>query len=148
MDTAGRHRLRRWWGSGVSIVVTALVALPLALPTTSDSFPLSTYPMFSRQLPATVSLPHVLAVDANGSRRPLPPAALGTDEVIGASVMIRAAVRGGPEMLDELCRRAAQHSSAAGSEAVVVVTATYDVVAYFTEGRTPLDSYEHIRCRP
>src|SRR5690606_11333539 len=75
----GRERV---WAALVSTVMLAAVAWPAVRG--SDGFPLSNYPMFSRPKDSIVQVYHVVAHSREGRHRPLPPAVLGTDEIMQA----------------------------------------------------------------
>ncbi|MCB0997550.1 MAG: hypothetical protein KDB21_20810 [Acidimicrobiales bacterium] len=136
---------RRRWGTAVTVAMALAVSAPLIGPAGYDDFPVSSYPMFSRELRRTVDLAHVVGRTGTGEERVLPPELLGTDEVIQAYETVRTAVAGGAAMLDELCTSVAEHAEAELVE-ILVVTDTFDVVDYFGDGRSPIARVEHVRC--
>ena len=74
----------------------------------SDGFPLSTYPMFSRDPGRTVEVPTVVAIDAAGAVHRLSPSQIaGTDQVIQAGVTVRQAIDAGPAAVAALCSEVA-----------------------------------------
>lgn len=69
-----------------------------------DGFPLSTYPMFSRDPGRTVEVPSVVVIDADGEVHRLSPAQIArTDQVIQAGVTVRQAIDAGPSAVAALC---------------------------------------------
>lgn len=139
----------RVWAYGVSTALIIAVLLPVLGPTSSDSFPFSTYPMFSGRRFADVALPHVVVIDAAGIREPLPPEALGTDEVIQAFETVRQAIRQGNESLDVLCGSAATwvaEHQAEHAVSVAVVTDTYNAIRYFDGEKEPATTTTHAEC--
>ena len=69
----------------------------------SDGFPLSNYPMFSREKDPVAVIHHVIAISDAGNHRPLEPEHLGTDEIMQASQTAKLAVQG--RRADDLCQR-------------------------------------------
>ncbi len=94
-------------GYGLAAVSVALtLAVPL-LPHARDSFPLSTYPMFSRPR-GELTIASLRARGPGGGRLPVEPRDIGSAEVLQAKAIVDAAVRGGDRTRQELCRRVAQ----------------------------------------
>ena len=116
-----------------------------------DSFPFSTYPMFSfrRQAPA---IPHVIGYDRDRQRRRLPPeVVVANGEIMQAAVTVDRAVYQGPKATRALClhvaARVAERRELAEVLVVSVITDVYDPVVYFMDGPTPIKSYRHQVCR-
>ena len=130
------------------LVVAGVVLWPAVRAGTEDSFPLSTYPMFSWSLDATVPVDAVVGRTAGGAEVRLSPALIGgTDEVIQAGAAVRAAIRSGPAASQELCRQVA--ARLAGSDAVAEVevrTDVVDAVAWFRGDRAPRPRSVHATC--
>jgi len=134
-------------------VYAATAALLLALvtpvfhPPPYDSYPFSTFPMFSR-LPDSpeVTLAHVVTVAADGSRHAVAPALVGSDEVLQAKVIIRTSVEGGRAA--ELCRAVARRLGPFQPpiQAVEVRSDRYDVFAYFSGDQASRAGTVHARC--
>lgn len=87
----------RWraWALCVSLGVIAATAWPLSLDPSdsdSDSFPLSTYPMFS-SVRKTAWMHVVVGYDAAGVEHKIPPPFVANTEVMQASETIRIAIR-------------------------------------------------------
>lgn len=135
------------YGFGLGLV--ALVAAPGFGDPSSDSYPLSTYPMFARPRQRPV-LYFSEGVEQGGARRRLPPELLGNQEVMQATVRVRSAVRAGPEATRALCReiaeRARAHPEFSAVAEVALVSASFDPVAYFTETPEPKERNVHERC--
>lgn len=140
--------LRRIWAYAFSAALAVAVLWPVFGSSQADSFPFSTYPMFSGRRSAEVSIAHVIAVDAAGNVDPLPPEALGSDEVIQAFETVRQALRQGDASVAALCADAADWARDHREDAVsiAVVTDTFDGVAYFDGETQPSDSQVHHSC--
>src|SRR5882724_965003 len=93
----------RWAAAFVSIGLVGAVLEPLVRSPYDDGFPLSTFPMFASPLSRTVKLSFAQGVTADGQRRALSPADLGTGEVLQASSRIEGAVAAGPRASLALC---------------------------------------------
>lgn len=130
----------------VSIAFAVAVALPLLWSPRSDSFPLSTYPMFSGRQSAEADIPHAVAVHKDGGRRILPPDAVLNDEVIQAFETLRQAIADGPQATLALCERIAARAGRPGDTSVQIVTDRYDAVRYFEGDKEPLRSTVHASC--
>jgi len=137
----------RAWAVAVTVVAAAAVLIPLVRAPAQDSFPLSTYPMFTATREPVASVDVVAGVTAGGDDTRLSPDVIaGTDEVIQAAALVGRAVRAGPGQTGQLCRDVA---SRVGDPAVVgieVRTDAYDTVAWFRGHREPLESHLHARC--
>src|SRR6185503_17432588 len=104
----GRRLLAYVLGLGTPLAVLS----PLFFSGTADSFPLSTYPMFARAR-GQPTLYTVVARAASGREYRLPPALLGTKEVLQAKVLIQRSVEAGPEAVARLCEDTAARVAAA-----------------------------------
>lgn len=145
MPALQRRHLSRVAPYVISLVFIAAVAYPMFGSTRDDSFPLSTYPMFSGRQSPVADIPHAIAVSEDGERSVLPPAAVFNDEVIQALQTLRQAIAAGPEASMDLCRRIAGR---AGEDAarVEIVTDRYDAVRYFEGDKASLASTLHAAC--
>lgn len=145
-------RRQRWWGLTVTIVVAVLVAWPgirtiVEGDDAPDGFPLSTYPMFTRDRGRIVETPTVVAVDErNGDgdgdgdeseiRRLSPSVIADTDQVIEAHNVVRQAIDGGDAASAELCDEVAARVRGDGdvgpdADVVVqVVVERYDAIRW------------------
>lgn len=111
-----------------------------------DSFPLSTYPMFSLARPAETTVSSAVGFDASNERVILSPRIVGgTAEVIQAAATVSRAISTGAA--EELCREIIARAPT-GVVALEVVTETYDVVEYFDGEEGPLRRTVHARCEP
>ena len=80
----------------VSFVLLGATLSPLARHPDDDSFPLSTYPMFSHERPRELVMVHALGLDAQGERMPLPPMiSAGNREVLQSMATLQQAVSAG-----------------------------------------------------
>jgi hypothetical protein len=111
----------------------------------SDGFPVSTYPMFSRDPGRVVEVPTVIAVEADGTSRRLSPEQIaGTDQVIQAAVTVRQAVDAGPAATATLCDDVAAELDTGVTVAVVVEQ--HDAYAWSAGRRRPLARRQLAEC--
>lgn len=117
-----------------------------------DSFPLSTYPMFSGGKPTpSITLRYAIALDATGERRHVPPDLVANGEVLQARAVIARAIDKGRDSANDLCRHIAGRIAARGGEwrpitEVRLVTGTFDAVEYLT-GRDRVGAERlHVGC--
>lgn len=132
----------------VSAVALFAVWLPVFRSPPRDSFPLSTYPMFSTLLPAVSKVDLVVGIDASGEEVRLSPELIaGTDEVIIAGSTVRQSVRSGET--DEMCSLVADRVARSDNDSVVeivVKTDEIDAVRWFADDKTPESTTVHSRC--
>jgi len=95
--------LARRWGAYVVGVGLPLAVLSPIFSGASDSFPFSTYPMFS-QPRGQPTLYAVVAQMSDGGEQRLSPELVGSKEVLQAKVLIQRSVDGGSEGMAALCR--------------------------------------------
>lgn len=131
--------------------VLAAVVVPPLVPPAADSYPLSTYPMFSRDRPARSVVATLVGLDADGHRQRLSPTLIGgTDEPMQAVATAAGAASGSDAEARRLCVQVAQR--VAGSDRVEVVAVVlqveeHDPVAFLTGGRDePLGIRARARC--
>lgn len=136
----------------VSAGVLAAMCYPFTWPLSRDSFPLSSYPMFSRPFPEpTVTIQYALGLEPGGKRHHLAPKLVANGEVLQARAVLSRAVRQGREATEALCRLAAGRVARAGEPwaavtEVQIVTGTHDAVAYLTGENTLGSERVHGRC--
>ena len=130
----------------ISIAFAAAVALPMFGSPRHDSFPLSTYPMFSGRQSPEADVPHAVAIAEDGTRRVLPPDAILNDEVIQAFETLRQAISQGPESTRALCERIAKRTGKPGDTTVQIVTDHYNAIRYFEGDEQPIRSTVHASC--
>ena len=136
--------MQKWARCGYAALVVLLVAAPVVRSPGDDSFPLSTYPMFSLARPQETTVSSAAGYDAAGERVRLAPTVVGgTREVIQAAGTVAQAIGAGSS--DELCREVLEKASG-DVVAVEIVTETYDVIAYFDGQEEPLQRTVHARC--
>lgn len=146
--SARYQRATRWCWAAVVIGTPLSLIWPL-MTNASDSFPLSTYPMFSklREKPTVFQL---RGYDAARQLVRIGPELMGTSEVLQAKVMIAGAVRQGQSARQRLCRevaaRAARHRHYSQLQRIELVAARYDAIEYFTTARKPLSTKRLARC--
>jgi hypothetical protein len=135
-------------GAIVSAALTAAVFAPVLRDPPRDSFPLSTYPMFTAPR-ERVWVHVVVGLDAQGGELRLGPAALATDEVMQASQTVARAVRRGKKARRALCAEVAARVPELAPRIVRVEVRSlqFDSVGYFTRpDEGPLQSKRRARC--
>jgi hypothetical protein len=128
-------------------MLTAAVLSPLVRPRGWDSFPISSFPMFSRgDLGSVVSLGHAVLVTEGGSRTPAPPSLVGTPEPMVAKNLVESAIARGDA--HELCSRIAARArvEAKGAASVEIVRSTFDTRTYFDDP-SPRSRTVHAACQ-
>lgn len=146
--------MNRWFATLFSVLVLGAVLAPLLRHPDDDSYPLSTYPMFShgRASPETY-VTHVVAVDSAGVRTMVPPVEIVSAEVLLAQVTIARAVAAGPASARRFCQEVAdriQHSrdpKLRAADHVEVETTLIDAIRYLGGDETPIERKTHARCR-
>jgi hypothetical protein len=132
---------------GVLLAVIVVVGVvPLALD--RDSFPISTYPMFSTRRTTSESVDTAVALDASGRIERLGPERIaGTDEIILATATVGGSIAAGTT--DELCAEIAERVASVGPDTAVtvaVVTERFDAVAWYDGDHEPLARTVHSEC--
>jgi hypothetical protein len=140
-------RERAYWAC-TSVLMLALVAWPVARG--RDGFPLSNYPMFSKPRAREAVVRHAVGITVDGRSRPLPPATLGTDEVMQASQSASLASKS-PRHAAEMCTRIAAELARRGEAfadiaRVELRTDRFDTIAYWQGDRTPSGGEAHASC--
>jgi hypothetical protein len=142
--------VERLYAYALSLVMLGAVLSPSLRDPNDDGFPLSTYPMFSRNRGRTSSVTAALAVDARGAEVALPPSLLGTSETMQAFRILSKGVHAGPRSARRLCRtlaeRVASDAGFSSATTVVLVTQEFDSIAYLSGKRTALSRTENARC--
>ena len=148
--------MERLHAYGLSAIVLAAVLSPLRVDPqdpAQDSFPLSTYPMFSYDRGREASVTIALAVGRDGYEAAIPPSFVATSETMQAMKTLAKSVRAGGERARELCRAIAERVASspdpvfARATHVTFVRATYDSIDYLAGKRVPLAREVHMRCR-
>ncbi len=133
-------RLRRLAPALAAVVVLS----PLLRAPHSDTYPLSTYPMFTANRGSIHDFVTVVGIDDTGVVVRLSPKLIaGTDEVVLASVTVERAVARG--RAEGLCEAVAARTASPITE-VVVRSETVDLVAHIVDGAPALAVVEHARC--
>lgn len=128
----------------VSIVVVIGI-MPVLLG--RDSYPLSTYPMFSSRRTSIEPVHTVVVVDTDGTTRRLTPTQIsGNDEVIVAAQLVFEAIRrdGGVVLCDDVARRVSIQFQGFDVE---VVTEKYDAIDWYEGRRSAVSRVVHTSCR-
>ncbi|MCX4241820.1 hypothetical protein [Paraliomyxa miuraensis] len=139
----------RLWALSWSVGLLLAVLWPILRDPPRDGFPLSNYPMFSRdRRSAEAEIPHVVGWSREGRHRPVPPELLGTAEVMQAHQTVHVAIRRG--RASALCQSTAEHvrrdPAHADLEHLEVRTDTYDALTYFSGDTKPRATRIHARC--
>ncbi|WP_437736117.1 hypothetical protein [Sorangium sp. So ce1335] len=96
---------RRAYAYAVTAGFVLLMLAPLFRRPPVDSFPLSTYLMFSRgRRDASTTVERAVGVDARGGRRPIPSRLVGSEEVLQAKATLAHSIRQGASAARALCR--------------------------------------------
>lgn len=136
---------------GTLLVLVLVIVYPFARSWRWDSFPVSSYPMFSRgDVGSDVSLQQALMVSPDGSRRPVSPTLVGSPEPMVAMRLVHLAVVRGTA--DELCRQIAARVGGTRGDTrndaveVEIASSTFDARHYFTVSREPIRRTIAARC--
>ncbi len=130
-----------------SLIMIGLALSPLVHQ--RDSFPLSTYPMFTsvREKPWIAV---VVGVDAQGQQRPIPPRLVANAELMQAAQTIGSAVKRGQakRLCERVAARIADEPKWRDAVAVEVQSRQFDPRTYFTSatGREPLRVRKRAHC--
>mgnify|MGYP000860894298 CR=1 FL=1 len=134
----------------VSLLALGLVLSPLLRHPDEDSFPLSTFPMFSHERPRRMTVMHAVGVDAAGERTPLSPrVSAATSEPLQSLRTLELAVQAGrgAALCAAIAARVAAEDDLVDQQTVEVETIAFDAVAYFDEDPPgPYIRRLHARC--
>ncbi len=134
----------------VSFVFVALTLWPALRDPPTDSFPLSTYPMFS-SVRKTGWVHVVVGYDAAGDEHKIPPPLVANFEVMQAAETIRRAIRGkrAKQLCEEVAARAAANPDFAMLERLEVQSRRLEPLSCVTSeaGRTPSKIKRRARCQ-
>ena len=125
----------------MAALVIVIGVVPVVLD--RDSFPVSTYPMFSTRRTTTETVDTAVLVRDGQTRRLSPQKIADTDEVILAAATVSRAIADGTS--ETLCEEIAQRTGADSGE-VQVVTEQYDSVRWYEGDHTPLQRIVHASC--
>ena len=143
-------RARQARAALVTVALVSLTVWPVLRRPPVDSFPHSTYPMFSENRSPVADIDLVVGFDDGDRKVTLSPELIaGTEEVIVAGSVVRQAVRGGPTQTERLCDAVADRVASMGPAEVVrlsVRTERYDAVAWFAGDREPMGITDHTTC--
>jgi len=139
---------QRVFAYAFAALVTGAMAWPAFIDPADDSFPLSTFPMFSHYRPKEMTVTHALGVTRDGGRRPLPPLiSAGNRGVLQSQVSV---IRGIQTDAAGYCREVVERVKASDEHddivAVELATSLFDTIAYFESSSDPLDRRVHMRC--
>ena len=127
----------------MTVALGAAIVSPVFRDRSWDSFPISSFPMFSRgDLGTRVWMGHVILVDRDGKRRPAPPSVVGSPEPMVAKNLVENALA--RDEAPGLCRRIAGRAPS-DVATVEVVTSVFDTTRYFADP-TPLERHVAASC--
>lgn len=136
------------YGWGLGLVLLSIWPAFRAPPV--DSYPLSTYPMFSQRR-GQPTLYRMLALDEHGAPAPLAPKLVANSEALQAAATIRRAVAGGKSAQRALCNEVAARVSRDPESTQVrrlqIQAVRYDPIDYFVGERVPLEAQTLHSCR-
>jgi len=136
------------YGWGLTLVLCSI--WPAFRTPTVDSYPLSTYPMFSQRR-GQPWLHRMLALDDSGAPFPLAPKLIANAETLQAAVTVRRAVDGGKGAMKDLCSEVAARVSRDPELSKVrrlqIQAVQYDPIEYFVSGRVPMAARTLQTCR-
>jgi hypothetical protein len=143
--------LRRAVATAAGALLLALVLWPLSWRARRDSFPLSTYPMFSDPRSRVMTVDHVFAVTPDGERMIVPLELIATNNVMHVAMVVSQAAtssEASAALCDEVARKVATQDGRLGRAVVIeVATSSFDSVAYFAGHRTPRSREIRARCQ-
>jgi hypothetical protein len=132
-----------------SVLVMAATLSPALREPSRDSFPLSTYPMFS-SVPKAAWLDVIVGFDAAGNEHRIPPQLVANIEVMQAAQTIRLAVRQrrAPQLCVEVAARVAADPNFEHVVRLEVQRRKFDPLTYFTSPPSErlLDLRRRARC--
>ena len=131
------------WGMGLVLVS----AWPALRDPPVDSFPLSTYPMFSRPRGQPL-IYQMVAVNRSSERQSLPPHLVANAETLQASAALQRAVATGQlaTLCQEVASRVASDPEFAATSRLEIRAVRYNPISYFVDGRLPIESRRLHRC--
>jgi len=136
----GTARIARTWAV---VVVVVVGVVPLIL--NRDSYPLSTYPMFSSNRTTREPVDTAVLIGADGEESRLSPLIIaGTDEPIIATVTVGNAIAQGTA--DELCSDISLRLDAESTGRIEIITVIYDALEWFAGRRDPVQRLVHATC--
>ncbi len=155
MMRSSARTLRRAFAYVLSGAVLLAVASPIVQnwrDEPQDDFPLSYYPMFSKERGETTSVTYIVGVDAAGRRRPIPSHYAFSGGMNQARKQLRR-VRHDKRRVDALCRLVAARIAGsglpenAGIERVYIATVEIHLDDFFRGRREPKKETVHAICR-
>lgn len=143
------QRLRRTPALLFCVLILGAAVWPALGEPPRDSFPLSTYPMFST-LRGQAWLDVIVGFDTNDHERPIPPRLVANVEVMQAAQTIRIAVRKRrPKLLcEQVAARVAADPEFTQIVRLEVQSRRFDPLTYFVtaDGKAPLKLRRRARC--
>ena len=136
------------YGWGLALVL--LSAWPALLDPGDDSYPLSTYPMFSRHR-GQPTLYRMVGIEKDGTEHAIPPSLIANSETLQAAATLASAVRAGHDATRNLCRKVASRMESdhavGGVRTLEIRSVRFDPIDYFVSSKQPLEARRIQRCR-
>lgn len=137
-----------------SVAMVTAVAWPATWNPPRDSFPLSSYPMFARDVSEAKQalLVRAVGIDAKGRALVMPPDIVANGEVMQAFATLRQAVERGPVATQALCEQLAKRITAQQAppwqaiSSIEIGTYRYDPIDYFVHQALPQRMAVHGSC--
>jgi hypothetical protein len=135
-----------------AILLAAMIEPAFRSDPDRDSYPFSTYPMFTHRRGRTNSVSAAIAVHADGSEARVPPSYVANAETMQAFYTLARAVNHGGAEARALCESIAEHLRAETSGAlahavrVELITESVDAIDYLGGRQKPFDRRVHARC--
>lgn len=130
----------------VVVILGLLTASLTPIGFARDSFPLSTFPMFSKARPNVVSIARVMATGED-SEAPVPPAVVASGEVLQAKVAIARAASS-PAEAAKLCAAVAERLRTRGTASTLLVVRDELPVPGYLQTHKPDKRVVLARCGP
>lgn len=148
-DARGLSGTQRWLGATVLLSSSWAMLWPAFGDLSDDSFPLSTYPMFSSERGKPV-MHKLVGFDSDGTSYRIEPELLGTSEVLQAKQLIdrvaRKKKRARARFCAEVLGRARESSDHPNIERIEMLRVRFDPLTYFVDGPEPIESKRLARC--
>lgn len=135
---------------GWGLMLVLLSAWPALLDPDDDSYPLSTYPMFSRHR-TEPTFERMVGIEKSGKEHAIPPHLVANSETLQAAATITNAVQAGPEATLRLCKHVASRLASdlqfGAIRTLEIRSVRFDPIRYFEVSKQPLETKRIRRCR-
>ena len=141
--------MRRLWIYAFSLAMIAWMSWPLFRPRVEgDSFPHSTFPMFSQKPHTHLKITHALGVKNRGERVPLPPIiSSGNRAILQSQKVIWRGIRSDAAAYCEaVAERVKRDEDFDDIVEVELATSQFHIIHYFEKTPNPTQRHVHRRC--